>query len=88
MVHTCQTFSVGKDLTTKLHLRSAVLVGGQKIARQRRKLKNGVEIVFANPGRLLQLINSSDIFLSRVQHIIFDEADSMFLDGFDAEVGN
>ena len=42
--------------------------------------------MYANPGRLLKLLESNDIFLSKVEHVIFDETDSMFLDGFDQEV--
>ena len=57
------------------------------MSRQRRKLAAGVEIVYANPGRLLKFLESGDIFLSQVEHVVFDEADSMFLDGFNEEVG-
>jgi ATP-dependent RNA helicase RhlE len=49
---------------------------------QVRKLRNGVEIVVACPGRLLDHINHRTIDLSRLDVLVLDEADRMFDMGF------
>jgi ATP-dependent RNA helicase RhlE len=49
---------------------------------QIRKLRDGVEIVVACPGRLLDLMNQGVIDLSRLKVLVLDEADRMFDMGF------
>jgi ATP-dependent RNA helicase RhlE len=70
--------SMGKQT----RLRSATIYGGVGLSPQIRKLINGVEIVVACPGRLLDHINQRTIDLSRVEVLVLDEADRMFDMGF------
>ncbi len=70
------------QLSGKTGLRSCSVYGGVSKAGQIRQLKNGVDIVVACPGRLLDLINGRDIDLSAIEILILDEADQMFDQGF------
>ncbi len=63
-------------------LRSLTIYGGVGLNPQVRRLRNGVEIVVACPGRLLDHINQGTIDLSHVEALVLDEADRMFDMGF------
>ncbi len=63
-------------------LRSVTVYGGVGINPQIAKLKRGVEIVVACPGRLLDHIGQGTIDLSRLDVLVLDEADQMFDMGF------
>jgi ATP-dependent RNA helicase RhlE len=63
-------------------LRSAAVYGGVGLGPQAAKLRGGVEIVVACPGRLLDHIGQGTIDLSHVEILILDEADRMFDMGF------
>jgi ATP-dependent RNA helicase RhlE len=63
-------------------LRSVTVYGGVGMNPQVTKLKRGVEIVVACPGRLLDHIKQSTIDLSKVDVLVLDEADRMFDMGF------
>ncbi|MDP3268719.1 MAG: DEAD/DEAH box helicase [Legionella sp.] len=65
-----------------LSLRSAVVFGGVKISPQMMKLRGGVEILVATPGRLLDLHQQRAIQLDEVNTLILDEADRMLDMGF------
>ncbi len=56
--------------------------GGARIDQQMNKLRKGVQIVIATPGRLKDLLNRKAIDLSRVNYVVFDEADEMLQMGF------
>lgn len=56
--------------------------GGSSIESQIRSLKNGVHIVVATPGRLLDLMNRKTVKLATVKNVIMDEADEMLNMGF------
>lgn len=68
----------GKYLSLKL----AVVFGGVNINMQIRNLSNGVDVLVATPGRLLDLINQKAVDLSHVEVFILDEADRMLDMGF------
>lgn len=75
----CDTFrSLGRQTT----LRSATLYGGVKMSLQIQKLRSGVEIAVACPGRLLDHISQGTVDLSHVEVLVLDEADRMFDMGF------
>jgi ATP-dependent RNA helicase RhlE len=63
-------------------LKSVTVYGGVNINPQIQHLKNGVEIVVACPGRLLDHIGQRTIDLSRLEVLVLDEADQMFDMGF------
>lgn len=65
-----------------LKLRSLVVFGGVSINPQMMKLRGGVDILVATPGRLLDLEKQNAVDLSKVEHLVLDEADRMLDMGF------
>lgn len=65
-----------------LPLRSTVIFGGVSINPQKQKLRKGVDIVIATPGRLLDHVNQRSVDLSQVEILVLDEADRMLDMGF------
>lgn len=65
-----------------LRLRNTVIFGGVSQLNQTNALKNGVDILIATPGRLLDLINQRYISLKNVEIFVLDEADRMLDMGF------
>ncbi len=65
-----------------LPLRSTVVFGGVSINPQIQKLRNGVDILVATPGRLLDHVGQGTLDLSRVEILVLDEADRMLDMGF------
>jgi ATP-dependent RNA helicase RhlE len=65
-----------------LRLRSAVVFGGVGIQPQKDKLRRGVDILVATPGRLLDHAGQKTVDLSRVEILVLDEADRMLDMGF------
>lgn len=70
------------DYSRNTDLRHAVIFGGVNQNPQVEKLKRGVDILIATPGRLLDLIKQRYITLEHVRHFILDEADRMLDMGF------
>ncbi|MCM2358699.1 MAG: DEAD/DEAH box helicase [Geobacteraceae bacterium] len=70
------------SLGRQTRLRSITVYGGVGVNPQVEKLRKGVEIVVACPGRLLDHINQKTINLARVEVLVLDEADQMFDMGF------
>lgn len=60
--------------------------GGRSINPQISKLKKGVHVLVATPGRLVDLINRKAIDLSKVIYAVIDEADEMLDQGFARDV--
>ena len=67
-------------------LRTAVVYGGVDMKEQVQVLRNGVEILIATPGRLLDHIGSKVANLSQVELLVLDEADRMLDMGFIEDV--
>lgn len=65
-----------------LRLRSLVVFGGVSINPQMMKLRGGVDILVATPGRLLDLEHQNAVDLSRIEILVLDEADRMLDMGF------
>lgn len=65
-----------------LHLRSAVVFGGVKINPQIDKLRRGIDVLVATPGRLLDHVSQKTVDLSKVEFLVLDEADRMLDMGF------
>merc|ERR1712125_214564 len=55
-------------------------------AQQARDLQDGVEIVIATPGRLIDFLDSDETNLKRVTYLVLDEADRMLDMGFEPQV--
>ena len=71
-----------RDYGSNLPFRTAVLYGGVGIFPQIKKLRAGVDIVVATPGRLLDHISRGTINLRGVETLVLDEADRMLDMGF------
>ena len=69
-----------------LHLQSTVVFGGVKILKQIQRLKHGVDILVATPGRLLDHVKQKTLDLSKVEIFVLDEADRMLDMGFIPDV--
>ncbi|MBV1883551.1 MAG: DEAD/DEAH box helicase [Pseudomonadales bacterium] len=65
-----------------LNLRSAVVFGGVKINPQMIKLRKGVDILVATPGRLLDLYGQNAVKFQNLEVLVLDEADRMLDMGF------
>ena len=65
-----------------LKLRHAVVFGGVNQRKQVAAMREGVDVLIATPGRLLDLINQGHIDLSEVELLVLDEADRMLDMGF------
>ncbi|MEZ5483402.1 MAG: DEAD/DEAH box helicase [Porticoccaceae bacterium] len=65
-----------------LPLRSTVVFGGVKINPQMMKLRNGVDVLIATPGRLLDLYNQNAVNFKQLEILVLDEADRMLDMGF------
>jgi ATP-dependent RNA helicase RhlE len=65
-----------------LQFRVAVIFGGVNQNPQVQALKQGLDIIVATPGRLLDLINQRHVDLRSVQTLVLDEADRMLDMGF------
>ncbi|MGZ5049747.1 MAG: DEAD/DEAH box helicase [Methylobacter sp.] len=63
-------------------LKCEVVFGGVKINPQMMRLRGGVDILVATPGRLLDLVNQNAVKLDKVETLILDEADRMLDMGF------
>jgi ATP-dependent RNA helicase DeaD len=50
------------------------------------KIRRGVDIIAATPGRLIDLLNRGEINLSEMQTVCLDEADEMLKQGFQEDV--
>src|SRR6195256_4163889 len=65
-----------------IRLSSAVAIGGVPMGRQVRSIMQGVEVMVATPGRLLDLVQSNGLKLGSVEFLVLDEADRMLDMGF------
>lgn len=71
-----------RDYSRYLSIRSLVAFGGVSINPQMMKLRGGVDILVATPGRLLDLAQKNAVDLSTVKVLVLDEADRMLDMGF------
>jgi len=62
--------------------RVAVVVGGVKYPPQVARIKAGIDVLVATPGRLIDLQERGDVDLSKIQVLVLDEADRMVDMGF------
>lgn len=69
---------------TELRITSAY--GGVKMGGQAAKLRAGIDLLIATPGRLLEHVAQGNVNLSSVQHVVLDECDRMLDMGFIADV--
>jgi ATP-dependent RNA helicase RhlE len=77
-----QTHTAIQNLGEQTNLRSITLYGGVSAQPQIRALRNGVDILVACPGRLLDLMGQKAVDLRQIEILVLDEADRMFDMGF------
>jgi ATP-dependent RNA helicase RhlE len=65
-----------------MRLQSALVIGGVPMGRQVRDLMNGLDVLVATPGRLLDLLRANAVRLNQVEVLVLDEADRMLDMGF------
>jgi ATP-dependent RNA helicase RhlE len=71
-----------KKLTTYMEVRVGGVYGGTKIDTQREMVNNGLDVLVATPGRLLDLALTGVLKLRNVKRLIIDEVDEMLNLGF------
>lgn len=69
-----------------INIKTTVIYGGVPQAKQVRVLQQGVDILVATPGRLLDLVQQGKMTLSNVSYLVLDEADRMLDMGFVRDV--
>lgn len=82
------SIQIHEDITAyskHMKIKTMILVGGKDLDKQKQQLKEGVDIVIATPGRLLEHIESG-LSLTTVETFILDEADRMLDMGFTKDI--
>ncbi|WP_303318080.1 DEAD/DEAH box helicase [Flavivirga abyssicola] len=77
-----QVYDNVKEYSEFLNLRSAVIFGGVNQKPQVARIRQGIDILVATPGRLLDLENQGLLSLKRIEMFVLDEADRMLDMGF------
>lgn len=71
-----------------LHVGVTLVIGGVPMGRQVRVLANGIDVLVATPGRLLDLVQNRALQLDKVEVLVLDEADRMLDMGFIHDIRN
>ncbi|KAL3681369.1 hypothetical protein R1sor_024325 [Riccia sorocarpa] len=75
-----------KALARGLPFKTALVVGGDAMPQQVHRLKQGIEMIVATPGRLIDLLTKHDVALEDVCMLVLDEVDTMLDRGFRDQV--
>jgi len=75
-----------KKLAAHLPFRSIAIYGGVEYEKQVSALKEGVDLVVATPGRMIDLYKSKSLSLKDIEIFVVDEADRMFDMGFAPDI--
>lgn len=75
-----------RRLGSKINMRTAVLIGGENIEKQKRALKTNPHVLVVTPGRLIDHLEQRTINLSDVKILVLDEADRMLDMGFAPQI--
>lgn len=67
---------------------TVAVYGGANIMQQLREIRNGVQIVVATPGRMLDIIGRKAIDFTNVKYVVLDEADEMLNMGFQEDIND
>jgi len=70
------------NYTKGSHLKVGLVVGGVGIVAQQKRLQNGVDLLVATPGRLIDLLDRKAVRLDETIYLVLDEADQMLDMGF------
>jgi ATP-dependent RNA helicase RhlE len=83
-----QTYETFSELGQQTGLRSIAIYGGVSMEQQVSRLRNGIEIAVACPGRLIDHLWKGTLSLSNLEVLVIDEADRMFDMGFLPDIQN
>ncbi|WP_299013415.1 DEAD/DEAH box helicase [uncultured Photobacterium sp.] len=75
-----------EDYTKYVSINVAAIYGGTKMASQEKKLEQGLDILVATPGRLIEHMELNNVSLANLEFLVFDEADRMLDMGFIADI--
>lgn len=75
-----------QQLSKYLSIRSFGVYGESNINTQKQKIHEGLDILIATPGRLIDLIISRSVLLSSIKKLVVDEVDEMFALGFRSQI--
>jgi superfamily II DNA/RNA helicase len=81
-----QVLSSFRTYGRHLRIRTTLAIGGVSMGGQVRALFNGVDVLVATPGRLMDLVKSNALHLGGVEFLVIDEADRMLDMGFIMDV--
>jgi ATP-dependent RNA helicase DDX18/HAS1 len=82
-----QLYNLARDLISYFELTCALIIGGANRKVEAEKLKKGVSVVIATPGRLLDHMNNTKGFVfSYISMLVIDEADAILTIGFEKEL--
>jgi superfamily II DNA/RNA helicase len=81
-----QVSEVLEPLSKEAGLRIAAVYGGADIERQVKKLRRGVDVIIATPGRLIDLGDRGELSVADIETLVLDEADRMADMGFMPQV--
>jgi ATP-dependent RNA helicase DDX18/HAS1 len=82
-----QLYNLTRDLLAFFDLTCALVMGGANRRVEAEKLKKGVSVVIATPGRLLDHMNNTKGFVfSNMSMLVIDEADAILTIGFEKEL--
>lgn len=81
-----QVFASFEKYGAQTQIKQALVYGGVSIAAQVEALSQGVDIVVATPGRLLEHLKQGAVSISELETLVFDEADRMLDMGFMEEI--
>lgn len=77
-----QVYDNVREYSTHLNIKSTAVFGGVKPSSQIATLKNGIDVLVATPGRLIDLHEQNQLSLKRIDVLVLDEADRMLDMGF------
>ena len=77
-----QVYDNVREYSAFLNMKSTVVFGGVKAKAQIATIRQGVDVLVATPGRLLDLENQGALSLKRIEILVLDEADRMLDMGF------
>ncbi|XP_070706952.1 ATP-dependent RNA helicase DDX54 [Pempheris klunzingeri] len=77
-----QTLKFTKELGKFTGLKTALILGGDRMDDQFAALHENPDIIMGTPGRLMHVITEMNLKLQNVEYVVFDEADRLFEMGF------
>lgn len=83
---TIQIFDEARKFSKDSVLKCHVVYGGTSTGHQMRQIFQGVDILVATPGRLLDLVGKGKVTFNSIEFVVLDEADRMLDMGFLGDV--